>query len=63
MNILIKMTFDLIKSDKGYLYYQGTLFVGQNDIWHSQKWQGVIILCKYPKGLASQNGTWPSQKR
>jgi hypothetical protein len=57
------MTFDLIKSDKGYLYYQGTLFVGQNDIWHSQKWQGVIILCKYPKGLASQNGTWPSQKR
>jgi hypothetical protein len=27
MKILIKMTFDLIKSDKGYLYYLGTLWV------------------------------------
>jgi hypothetical protein len=27
MNIPIKMTFDLIKSDKGYLYYLSTLWV------------------------------------
>jgi hypothetical protein len=25
MNILVKMTFDLVKSDKGYLYYLSTL--------------------------------------
>jgi hypothetical protein len=25
MNIPIKMTFDLVKNDKGYLYYLGTL--------------------------------------
>jgi len=27
MNILIKMTFDLVKSDKEYLYYSGSLWV------------------------------------
>jgi hypothetical protein len=27
MNIPIKMTFDLVKNDKGYLYYLGTLWV------------------------------------
>jgi len=27
MNILIKMTFDLVKSDKGYLLYLSTLWV------------------------------------
>jgi hypothetical protein len=27
MNILVKMTFDLVKNDKGYLYYLGTLWV------------------------------------
>ncbi len=27
MYILVKMTFDLVKSDKGYLYYLGTLWV------------------------------------
>jgi hypothetical protein len=27
VNILIKMTFDLIKSDKGYLYYLSTQWV------------------------------------
>ncbi len=27
MNIPIKMTFDLVKSDKGYLYYLSTLWV------------------------------------
>jgi hypothetical protein len=39
MNILVKMTFDLVKSDKGYLYYFGTLWVslGQNVIWTSQR--------------------------
>jgi penicillin-binding protein-related factor A (putative recombinase) len=39
MNILMQMTFDLVKSDKGYLYYLGTLWVslGQNGIWPSQK--------------------------
>jgi hypothetical protein len=39
MNILVKMTFDLVKSDKGYLYCLGTLWVslGQNGIWPSQK--------------------------
>jgi len=39
MNILIKMTFDLVKNDKMYLYYLGTLWVslGQNGIWTSQK--------------------------
>jgi hypothetical protein len=27
MNISVKRTFDLIKNDKGYLYYLGTLWV------------------------------------
>jgi hypothetical protein len=27
MNILVKMTFDLVKSDKGYLHYLCTLWV------------------------------------
>jgi hypothetical protein len=39
-------------------------FVGENDIWPSQKWEGIpILLCKYPRGLVGQNDTWPDKKR
>jgi len=38
-------------------------YPNQNDIWVSQKWQGVSIWIRYPMGFVGQNGTWPCQKR
>jgi preprotein translocase subunit Sec63 len=38
-------------------------YPNQNDIWFSQKWQGLPILLRYPMGFVGQNGTWPCQYR
>jgi hypothetical protein len=37
-------------------------YPNQNDIWFSQKWQGVLILFRYPMSFVGQNDIWPSQK-
>ncbi len=53
MNIPIKMTFDLVKSDKGYLYYLGTLWVllVKMAFGLMKGDKRYIILCKYHRGL------------
>jgi hypothetical protein len=49
---LVKITFDLIKSDKGYLYYLGTLWVSLVKMPFGLVKNGKgTILCKYPRGF------------
>jgi hypothetical protein len=56
---------DLFDQVSKWTFSQNVLkneYPNQNDIWFSQKWQGVPILLRYLMGFVDQNGIWPNQR-